>query len=448
MMFETLSEKLANVLRSLSNKGRLSEKDIDEALRQIRLAFLEADVNFKVVKGLLARVRERALTATVLESLTPAQQVTKIVNEELVAVLGGAPSYLKPAKQPPSIAMLVGLQGSGKTTTAAKLALYLRHSGQRPLLVAADTRRPAAATQLVMLGKQLDIPVYCEGSETASLTVCRRALRRAAEMAATWVLIDTQGRLHIDETMMEELAQLKAEVRPSETLLVVDAMTGQDAVNVAEEFDRNIGLSGLILTKMDGDARGGAALSIKFVTGVQVKFIGTGEKTNAIEVFYPDRIVSRILGMGDVLTLIEKAEKAFDGQRAKELEKKMRTSGSDLEDLLWQLRQVKKMGTLAQLAEMLPGFSRIAPSGFNGGEESQTRKMEAIILSMTPEERHSPTMINGSRRRRIAQGSGTMTRDVNQLLNQFHQIQKLTKLASKGGLPKNLMRMFDKPRKF
>jgi len=447
-MFEALTEKLSSVLRNLSNKGRLSEKDIDEALRQIRLAFLEADVNFKVVKSFLARVREQALTAKVLESLAPAQQIMKIVNEELIAILGGEPSRLKTADRPPSTAMLVGLQGSGKTTTAAKLALYLRHSGQHPLLVTADTRRPAAADQLVILGKQLDIPVYCGDSETEPLTICRRALRRAAEIAATWVLIDTQGRLHIDETMMRELAQLKAEIRPSETLLVVDAMTGQDAVNVAEEFNRNIGLSGLILTKMDGDARGGAALSIEFVTGVQVKFIGTGEKTNALELFHPDRLASRILGMGDMLTLIEKAEKAFDEQHARELERKMRTSGSDLEDLLWQLRQVEKMGTLTQLAEMLPGFSKLVPSALDGGEGNRMRKMEAIILSMTPEERHNPTIINGSRRRRIAQGSGTTTRDVNQLLNQFHQIQKLTKTVAKGGLPKNLMRMLGQSGRF
>ncbi len=447
-MFEALTEKLSSVLRNLSNKGRLSEKDIDEALRQIRLAFLEADVNFKVVKSFLARVREQALTAKVLESLAPAQQIMKIVNEELIAILGGEPSHLKTADRPPSTAMLVGLQGSGKTTTAAKLALYLRHSGQRPLLVAADTRRPAAVDQLLILGKQLDIPVYCEDSEVAPLTVCRRALKRATEIAATWVLIDTQGRLHIDETMMRELAQLKAEIRPSETLLVVDAMTGQDAVNVAEEFNRNIGLSGLILTKMDGDARGGAALSIEFVTGVQVKFIGTGEKTNAIELFHPDRLASRILGMGDMLTFIEKAEKAFDEQHARELERKMRTSGSDLEDLLWQLRQVEKMGTLTELAEMLPGFSKLVLSAVDGGEGNRMRKMEAIILSMTPEERHNPTIINGSRRRRIAQGSGTTTRDVNQLLNQFHQIQKLTKTVAKGGLPKNLMRMLGQSGRF
>ena len=440
-MFEVLTRKLSTVLRRLGNKGKLSEKDVDEALREIRLALLEADVNFRVVKSFLARVREQALTAKVLESLTPAQQIIKVVNGELVNILGGEPSHLKGTGRSPSIAMLVGLQGSGKTTTAAKLALYLRHMGQRPALVAADTRRPAAIDQLVTLGKQLGIPVYSEDAETTPLTICRQALTWAQEIAVTWVVIDTQGRLHIDETMMAELTQLKAEIRPSEILLAVDAITGQDAVNVAEEFNRSVGLSGLVLTKMDGDARGGAALSIKFVTGVPVKFIGTGEKTNALELFYPDRLASRILGMGDMLTLVEKAEEAFDEQRARELEKKMHKSGFDLEDLLWQIRQVKKMGTLAQLAEMLPAFSKSIPTVVNGGEENQVRRTEAIILSMTREERRNPTSISGSRRRRIAQGSGTTTRDVNQLLNQFYQIQKLTKMVAKGGLPKNLMRM-------
>ena len=440
-MFEVLSEKLSTVLRRLGDKGKLSEKDVDEALRQIRLAFLEADVNFRVVKSFLASVREQALSARVLESLTPAQQIVKTVNRELVNILGGESSHLIGANRPPSIAMLVGLQGSGKTTTAAKLALHLRHLGQRPALVAADTRRPAAVDQLVTLGEQLAIPVYHEDTKAAPLTICRQALRWAQEVAATWVVIDTQGRLHIDETMLAELTQLKAEIRPSETLLVVDAMTGQDAVNIAEAFNRNVGLTGLILTKMDGDARGGAALSIRFVIGVPVKFIGTGEKTDALEIFHPDRLASRILGMGDMLTLAEKAEKVFDEQRIGELEKKMRTSRFDLEDLLWQIRQVEKMGTLGQLAEMLPGFSKSAATSPGGAEESQLRKTEAIILSMTPEERCNPTIINGSRRRRIAQGSGTMRRDVNQLLSQFYQIQDLTRMVAKGRWPKNLMGM-------
>jgi signal recognition particle subunit SRP54 len=440
-MFEVLTQKLSKVFSSLGNKGRLSEKDIDEALRQIRLALLEADVNFRVVKSFLASVKERALAAKVLESLTPAQQIIKIVSEELVNILGKERNHLIAASRPPSIAMLVGLQGSGKTTTAAKLALHLKSIGQRPLLVAADTRRPAAVDQLVMLGKQLDIPVSSEDAKAAPLAICRQSLKRAQEMAATWVIIDTQGRLHIDETMMKELAQLKAEIRPLEVLLVIDAMTGQDAVNTAEEFNKNVGLTGLILTKMDGDARGGAALSIKFVTGVPVKFIGTGEKVDALEPFYPDRLASRILGMGDVLTLIEKAEEAFDEQRAKQLEKKMRTAEFNLEDFLWQLRQLKKMGSLTQLVELLPGFSKLASSIPQGGEESQMRKIEAIILSMTPEERRNPAIVNGSRRRRIAQGSGTTTRDINQLLNQFYQMQKLAKMAAQGRLPKNLMGM-------
>jgi signal recognition particle subunit SRP54 len=440
-MFEVLTQKLNKVFSSLGNRGRLSEKDIDEALRQIRLALLEADVNFRVVKNFLASVKEQALTVKVLESLTPAQQIIKIVNKELVNILGKERNHLMAASRPPSIAMLVGLQGSGKTTTAAKLALHLKSTGQHPLLVAADTRRPAAIDQLVMLGKQLDIPVYSEDAKAAPLAICRQSLKRAQEMAATWVIIDTQGRLHIDEAMMKELAQLKANIRPSEVLLVIDAMTGQDAVNTAEEFNKNVGLTGLILTKMDGDARGGAALSIKFVTGVPVKFIGTGEKVGALEPFYPDRLASRILGMGDVLTLIEKAEKAFDEQRAKQLEKKMRTAEFNLEDFLWQLHQLKKMGSLTQLVELLPGFSKLASSIPQGGEESQMRKIEAIILSMTPEERRNPAIVNGSRRRRIAQGSGTTTRDINQLLNQFYQMQKLAKMAAQGRLPKNLMGM-------
>jgi signal recognition particle subunit SRP54 len=438
-MFEVLTQKLSKVFSSLGSKGRLSEKDIDEALRQIRLALLEADVNFKVVKSFLANVKEQALTAKVLESLTPAQQIVKIVNEELVNILGKERNLLIVAGHPPSIAMLVGLQGSGKTTTAAKLALLLKGSGQRPLLVAADTRRPAAIDQLVTLGKQLDIPVSSGDTKMGPMAICRRSLKQAHEIGATWVIIDTQGRLHVDEAMMKELAKLKAEIHPSEVLLVVDAMTGQDAVNTAEEFNRNVGLTGLILTKMDGDARGGAALSIKFVTGVPVKFIGTGEKASAIEPFYPDRLASRILGMGDMLTLIEKAEEAFDEQRTKQLEKKMRTAELNLEDFLLQLRQIKKMGSLTQLVELLPGFSKLASSIPQSGGEDQLRKIESIILSMTVDERRNPAIIGGSRRRRVAKGSGTMPGDVNQLLNQFYQMRKLAKMAATGRLPKNLM---------
>jgi signal recognition particle subunit SRP54 len=338
--------------------------------------------------------------------------------------------------------MLVGLQGCGKTTTAAKLALHLKHSGQRPLLVAADNRRPAAIEQLVTLGDQIDIPVYREAAGTGSKDVCVHALSQAKELAATWVIVDTAGRFHIDEPMMQELAEVKEELKPAEVLLVVDAMTGQDAVRMAEEFNSRLGLTGLILTKMDGDARGGAALSIRWVSGVPIKFIGIGEKVDAFEPFYPDRLASRILGMGDVLTFIEKAEKTFDEQRVKELEKKVRTASFDLDDFLSQLREVKKMGPVAQLVEMLPGVSQLASRLPAGMEEKQLKKVEAMILSMTLEERHNPNIIDGSRRRRIARGSGVTPQDVNQLLNQFRQMQKLMKLGVGGKLPPNLRGMF------
>jgi len=441
-MFEVLSDKLSAVFRKLSGKGKLSEKDIDDALRQIRLALLEADVNFKVVKDFTVRVRGRSLGAQVLQSLTPAQQIIKVVNEELIATLGGGESRLVAAPHPLSVSMLVGLQGCGKTTTAAKLALHLKHSGQRPLLVAADNRRPAAIEQLVTLGDQIDIPVYREAAGSRSKDVCVHALSQAKELAATWVIVDTAGRFHIDEPMMQELAEVKEELKPAEVLLVVDAMTGQDAVRMAEEFNSRLGLTGLILTKMDGDARGGAALSIRWVSGVPIKFIGIGEKVDAFEPFYPDRLASRILGMGDVLTFIEKAEKTFDERRVKELEKKVRTASFNLEDFLSQLREIKKIGPIAQLVEMLPGASQLARRLPEGMEEKQLKKVEAMILSMTLEERHNPNIIDGSRRRRIARGSGVTPQDVNQLLNQFRQMQKLMKLGVGGKLPQNLRGMF------
>jgi len=441
-MFEILSDKLSSVFRKLNSRGRLSEKDIDEGLREIRLALLEADVNFKVVKDFTARVRERSLNAEVLQSLTPAQQIIKIVNEELIATLGGGQSHLAAPVHPPSVIMLVGLQGSGKTTTAAKLALHLKRSGQRPLLVAADNRRPAAIEQLVTLGKQLDIPVYSETPSTKSKDICAHALTKAKDLATNWVIVDTAGRLHIDEAMMAELAQVKRELQPIEVLLVVDAMTGQDAVRAAEEFHSRVSLTGLILTKMDGDARGGAALSIRWVSGVPIKFIGIGEKVNAFEPFHPDRLASRILGMGDILTFIEKAEATFDQQQAKELERKVRTATFDLDDFLSQLRMVKKMGPVAQLVEMLPGLPQLAKQLPEGAQEAQLKKIEAMILSMTPEERHNPSIIDGSRRRRIVQGSGTKPQDINQLLNQFRQMQKLMKMGIKGKLPRNIMEAF------
>jgi signal recognition particle subunit SRP54 len=441
-MFEVLTDKLSAVFSRLGSRGKLTEKDIDEALRQVRLALLEADVNFKVVKEFTARVKERSLGAQVLESLTPAQQIVKIVNEELVRILGEGESRLEASAHLPSVIMLAGLQGSGKTTTAAKLALNLKHSGQKPLLVAADNRRPAAIEQLVTLGGQLDIPVYHETVKAKSTDVCAHALKKARELGASWAIVDTAGRMHIDEELMTELAGVKKELKPAEVMLVVDAMTGQDAVRMAEEFNSRLGLTGLILTKMDGDARGGAALSIRWVSGVPIKFIGVGEKVSDFEPFYPDRLASRILGMGDVLTFIEKAEKTFDQKRVKELERKVKTASFTLDDFLDQLGEIQKMGPVAQLVEMLPGASQLARQVPDGMQEKQLKKVEAMIRSMTPEERQNPNLIDGSRRRRIARGSGVMTHDVNQLLNQFRQMQKLMKLGAKGKLPQNLRGFF------
>jgi signal recognition particle subunit SRP54 len=444
-MLEVLTQKLTAVFDKLGRKGKLSEGDVDEALRQVRLALLEADVNFKVVKEFLSKVRERAVGSEVLRSLTPAQQIIKIVHEELTAILGGEPSRLASVADLPAVALLVGLQGSGKTTTAVKLATNLKHQGQHPLLVAADTRRPAAIEQLKLLGEQHDIPVYSEDASVAATAICQHALKQAKERGATWVIVDTQGRLHIDEAMMKELADIKSVLKPSEVLLTVDAMIGQDAVRVAQEFHSRIELTGLILTKMDGDARGGAALSIRFVTGVPIKYLGTGEKIDALEPFYPDRLASRILGMGDMLTLIEQAETAFDQQQVENLERKMRTGGFDLEDLLSQMRQIHKMGSLGRLVEMIPGLSKLSSYLPDDEGEKQLKKIEAIILSMTYEERRNPAIIDGRRRSRIARGSGTTPKDVNQLLNQFREIQKLTKSLNQ---PQKVLRLFGTPGKF
>ncbi len=441
-MFESLTEKLGKIFSRLNNRGKLTEKDVDEAMREVRLALLEADVNFKVVKEFVAKVRDRAVGTGVLESLTPGQQIIKIVNEELTAILGGGQSKLNPAGHPPSIIMLVGLQGSGKTTTAAKLAFNLKHSGQNSLLVAADTRRPAAIQQLITLGKQLDIPVYNEDPSIPVKDICVHAVARARQTAVAWVIVDTAGRLHIDDELMGELSQIKDEIHPNEILLVVDSMTGQDAVRVAEEFNAKVNLTGLILTKLDGDARGGAALSIRWVAHVPIKYIGVGEKADQFEPFYPDRLASRILGMGDMLTFIEKAESAFDQKKAEELQKKMEKSTYDLEDFLGNLKEVRKMGSLTQMISMVPGLSKVANKINEDEQEKQLKKVEAIILSMTPAERHNPNMIDGSRRRRIAGGSGTQTQDINQLLNQFRQMQKLMKMGMKGKLNPNMLKMF------
>ena len=440
-MFESLTDKLTGIFQRLTGKGRLTEKDIDEGLRQIRLALLEADVNFRVARELINRVRERALESEVMESVSPGQQVVKIIHEELTSVLSGGDHKLVQESRPPTVLMLVGLQGSGKTTTAAKLALHLRQKDQRPLLVAADLRRPAAIQQLATLGKQLDIPVYQEDTSSTAVKVAEAGVEQARQMGAAWAIIDTGGRLHIDDEMMVELEQVKSAVSPQEVLLVVDAMTGQDAVTSAQEFHQRVNLTGLIMTKLDGDARGGAAISITHVTGVPIKFIGVGERTDALEAFYPDRLASRILGMGDVLSLVEKAQQTVDEKQAKELERKIRRATFDLEDFLEQFQNVKKMG-VANLLEMIPGFSQMKKRMPGEFDETQLIKFEAIIQSMTPPERHNPDILNGRRRRRIALGSGTTPQDVNQLLNQFRQAQKMMKQLSTARGPRDLQGLF------
>ncbi len=439
-MFEALTEKLQGTFDKLARKGRLTEKDVDEGLREVRMALLEADVNFQVVKGFMAKVRERAVGTEVTRSLTPAQQVVRIVNEELISLLG-APSKIDLSGESPHVVMLVGLQGSGKTTTAAKLALHLRKQGQRPLLVAADTRRPAAVEQLEILGKELDIAVHSEGTAATPPQICGNAVQRAQKAAYSVVVMDTQGRLHVDDQLMAELELIRNRLSPAEILLVADAMTGQDAVRVAQEFDQRVGLTGLILTKMDGDARGGAALSMRSVTGVPIKFLGVGERPGDLETFHPDRLASRILGMGDVLTLIEKAQEVFDEEQALEMEEKLRTASFTLEDFLDQLQQVKKMGPISQVLDMIPGLSSIAGEIPQETTDKQLVSIEAMINSMTLEERRNPRLIGGSRKRRIARGSGTTVQEVNQLLAQFRQIQKMMKQMSRGRIP-DLMSMF------
>ena len=442
-MFENLTDKLTGIFNRLSSKGRLTEKDIDEALGQVRRSLLEADVNFRVARDFVAKVKERSMGADVLESLTPGQQVVKIVHEELTDILSGGDHRLTPASQLPSVLMLVGLQGSGKTTTAAKLALQLRRQGHTALMVAADLRRPAAISQLETLGRQLDVPVYSEEPRTSTVPqVVRNGVERARQQGLTWAIIDTGGRLHIDDELMEELEEAKSVAHPHETLLVVDAMTGQDAVNAAQEFHQRIGLTGLVMTKMDGDARGGAALSVSRVTGVPIKFMGVGERPDGLEAYHPDRLASRILAMGDVLTLIEKAQEAVDEKQAKELERKFRQATFDLEDFLEQIQSVKKMGSLSQIVEMIPGMNQASKKLSADLDDDQIRKVEAIIRSMTADERRRPEILNGSRRRRIARGSGTTPQDINRLMNQFKQTQKLMRQFSRTRNPKNLMRMF------
>lgn len=441
-MFQALSDRLNGIFKKLRGYGRLTEENIAEALREVRLALLEADVNFKVARSFLERVRERAIGREVLDSLTPGQQVVKVVHEELTALMGGAASPLRSAGQPPTVVMLVGLQGSGKTTTAGKLAHLLREQGRRPLLVAADLQRPAAQEQLATLGRTLGVEVYRAAGGTSVVAVCREAVSQARARLLDPVILDTAGRLHIDEPLMQELGAITAEVTPTETLMVLDAMTGQDAVNSATAFHQALQLTGTILTKLDGDTRGGAALSIRAVTGTPIKFIGVGEKLDALEVFHPDRMASRILGMGDVLSLVERAEKTFDAKQAETLQKKLKAQAFTLEDFRAQLRQLRGMGPLEQLVGMIPGLSRVKGLPDATAQEKELKRVEAIIDSMTPGERQRPEVLNGSRRKRIAAGSGTSVADVNRLLKQFADMQKmmrqLMQAGKSGRLPKNL----------
>jgi len=423
--FESLTSRLSETFRRLRGKGKLTEADVDAALREVRLALLEADVNFKVVKDFIGKVRERAVGVEILKTLNPAQQVIKVVNDELTALMGGEVEGLHFAKHPPTIIMMVGLQGAGKTTTTGKLAKYLLGQGKKPLLVAADIYRPAAVKQLMVLGETLGVPVHEEGTDASPVVIAQHGVERARSEGRDVVIVDTAGRLHIDEALMDELAQMKAVLHPQEILLVVDAMTGQEAVNVAERFHELLDITGVVLTKLDGDARGGAALSVKAVTGRPIKFAATGEKLDALEPFYPDRMASRILGMGDVLTLIEKAQAQVDEEKARELEKKMRKAEFTLDDFLDQLRQIRKMGPLEDLLKMIPGMGQKL-KGIQI-DERQLVRVEAIIQSMTPKERQDPSVINFSRRKRIAAGSGTTVTDVNRLLKQFEEMKKMMK---------------------
>ena len=443
MAFEGLSEKLSAAFKKLRGKGRLSEADVKEAMREIRLALLEADVSFKVVKQFVAQVTEKAVGSDVLEALSPAQQIVKIVNQELTDLMGGSAAKLTIASKPPTVVMMVGLQGAGKTTNGAKLAgLMKKQNGKRPLLAACDVYRPAAIQQLEVVGRQLDVPVFQMG-QTDPVDIAKAAVEHAVRHGNDMVFLDTAGRLHVDEELMDELRGIKAAVEPTEILLVVDAMIGQDAVNAAKAFDDALDIDGVLLTKLDGDARGGAALSIKAVTGKPIKFVGVGEKLDQIEVFHPDRMASRILGMGDMLSLIEKAEQSFDQKKALELQEKLRKNRFTLTDFYDQMKQLKNMGSLSEIAGMLPG---VKAGDLEGAavDEKLLQRMEAIILSMTPAEREDPKLLNSSRKRRIAAGSGTQVVDINRLLKQFDMLQAMTKQFTGGKLPKNLRRMMGK----
>jgi len=439
MAFESLGEKLNSVFKKLRSKGKVSEADIKASMREIKLALLEADVNFKVVKEFVARVSEKANGAQVLESLTPGQQIIKIVNEELTELMGSTQSRINFSSKGPTVIMLVGLQGAGKTTTCAKLASQIKKQhDKRPLLVACDVYRPAAIKQLEVVGGQVEIPVFTMGDKKSPVDISKAAIEHAIKHGNDPVIIDTAGRLHINEELMAELSDIKANVKPHEILLVVDAMTGQDAVNVSQSFNEQLGIDGVIMTKLDGDARGGAALSVRHVTGKPIKYVGMGEKLTDLEPFYPDRMASRILGMGDVLTLIDKAQAAFDEKQAAELERKMMGEGMDLEDFLDQLQQIKKMGPIENIVSMLPGMNKL-PAGAQI-DDKQLARPEAIIRSMTPKERRNPSILNASRRQRIAKGAGVRVQDVNALLKQFDQMRQMMKQFKNPKMMKRLKR--------
>lgn len=438
MAFEGLSERLEGAFKRLKSKGKLTDVDVKAAMREVRLALLEADVNYKVARDFTKKVTDRAIGAQVMESLTPAQMVVKIVNEELTELMGGTSARLASASHPPTIVMMCGLQGSGKTTHSAKLALMLKKRGNRPLLVACDVYRPAAIKQLQVVGEQAGVPVF-EMGQIDPVTIAKEAVKLAKDKGYDYVFLDTAGRLHVDEELMNELKRIKSDVKPHEILLVVDAMTGQDAVNVATSFDEALGIDGLILTKLDGDTRGGAALSARAVTGKPIKFVGVGEKLEDLDVFHPDRMASRILGMGDVLSLIEKAETTLDEKKAAEMEDRLRKNKFDLNDLLMQLREMRKMGGVRELLGMLPGIGKKLNDV--DIDERQFDRTQAIILSMTPEERAKPDMINPSRKRRIAAGCGMQVEDVNRLLKQYRDMQKLFKQMNSKGARRKMRRM-------
>jgi signal recognition particle subunit SRP54 len=445
MIFSNLAEKLQDTFDKLRGKGKLTEKDVKSALKEVKMALLEADVNYKVVKDFVKKIEERAVGKEVMESLTPAQHVIKIVNEELQELMGGSQEEIAISPEPPTIIMMVGLQGSGKTTSAGKLARMFKNNGKNPLLAAADVYRPAAIRQLQVLGERLEIPVFSMGDDSDPVDIAKGSINYAASHNCDTIILDTAGRLHIDQEMMQELESIKDTVDPDEILLVVDAMTGQDAVNVADNFDQRLDIDGIVLTKMDGDARGGAALSIKAVTGKPIKFAGTGEKLADLEKFHPDRMASRILGMGDVLSLIEKAEKNIDKEKAAKLEEKMRKNQFTLEDFMEQMEQVRNMGPMDELLGMLPGMGGAKQLKNMQFDEKQLDHIEAIISSMTPEERQDPDIINGSRRKRIAQGSGTKIQDVNRLLKQFRQTKKMMKQLNSGKMGKMAKGGFNLP---